>query len=168
MDWLGGGDTVVRNAFLRASDDVFAMQGNWDGYKDEDMVRPGHDVQNITDRAQRAVDEHFEYRARGMAAEDLQLARLYAARLGHSCTAASAHADRRLGLLGFWGAKGAQGRPLQITLLRICFWTTGTRWCNWSRRSRALHGVQLPQHLGAGPAAAGRFDDDGRCGGRDF
>jgi len=47
MDWLGGGDAIVRNSFLRASDDVFAMQGNWDGYKDEDIVRPGHDVQNI-------------------------------------------------------------------------------------------------------------------------
>ena len=44
MDWLGGGDTVVRNSFLRASDDVFAMQGNWDGYKDEDLLRPGKDV----------------------------------------------------------------------------------------------------------------------------
>ena len=24
--------------------------------------------------------------------------------------------------------------------MRICFWTTGTRWRKWSRRSRALHG----------------------------
>jgi hypothetical protein len=47
MDWLGGGDTVVRDSFLRASDDVFAMQGNWDGYSDEDMLRPGHDIKNI-------------------------------------------------------------------------------------------------------------------------
>src|ERR1019366_3794627 len=47
MDWLGGGDTIVRNAFLRASDDVLAMQGNWDGYTDEEITRPGHDVQNI-------------------------------------------------------------------------------------------------------------------------
>ena len=47
MDWLGGGDAVVRNAFLRASDDVFAMQGNWDGYTDDDLLRPGKDVQNI-------------------------------------------------------------------------------------------------------------------------
>jgi hypothetical protein len=47
MDWLGGGDTVVRNAFLRSSDDVFALQGNWDGYTDADILRPGHDVQNI-------------------------------------------------------------------------------------------------------------------------
>jgi hypothetical protein len=47
MDWLGGGDTVVRNAFIRSSDDVFAMQGNWDGYTQADLVRPGQDVQNI-------------------------------------------------------------------------------------------------------------------------
>jgi hypothetical protein len=47
MDWLGGGDAVVRNAFIRASDDVLVEQGNWDGYSDADMLRPGHDVNNI-------------------------------------------------------------------------------------------------------------------------
>lgn len=47
MDWLGGGDAVVRNSFLRASDDVFALQGAWDGYNYADLVRPGHDVQNV-------------------------------------------------------------------------------------------------------------------------
>jgi hypothetical protein len=29
MDWLGGGDTIVRDAFIRASDDDLAMEGNW-------------------------------------------------------------------------------------------------------------------------------------------
>jgi PA14 domain len=47
MDWLGGGDAVVHDAFIRASDDDLALQGNWDGYTDEDILRPGHDVQNI-------------------------------------------------------------------------------------------------------------------------
>ena len=47
MDWLGGGDTVVTNSFFRAADDVFAMQGNWDGYGDEAMATPGHEVSNI-------------------------------------------------------------------------------------------------------------------------
>lgn len=48
MDWLGGGDTTVRNSFFRASDDVFALQGNWDGY-DLDLLKvPGHNVTNIT------------------------------------------------------------------------------------------------------------------------
>ena len=48
MDWLGGGDTVVRDVFIRAADDVFAMQGNWEGYGHEAMIVPGHDVTNIT------------------------------------------------------------------------------------------------------------------------
>jgi hypothetical protein len=47
MDWLGGGDATVRNSFFRASDDDLAMIGNWDGYGEDDMVRPGHDVGNI-------------------------------------------------------------------------------------------------------------------------
>jgi len=47
MDWLGGGDAIVRNAFIRASDDVLVEQGNWDGYSDADMLRPGNDVNNI-------------------------------------------------------------------------------------------------------------------------
>jgi hypothetical protein len=48
MDWLGGGDTTVRNCFIRASDDDFAMEGNWDGYTDAEMRLPGLDVTNIT------------------------------------------------------------------------------------------------------------------------
>ncbi len=48
LDWLGGGDTIVSDCFFRASDDVFAMQGNWDGYKLELMRKPGHDVTNVT------------------------------------------------------------------------------------------------------------------------
>ncbi len=48
MDWLGGGDTTVRDCFIRASDDDFAMEGNWDGYTDAEMRIPGHDVTNIT------------------------------------------------------------------------------------------------------------------------
>jgi hypothetical protein len=48
MDWLGGGDAVVRNSFFRAADDIFAMYGNWDGYTPEALTTPGHEVDNIT------------------------------------------------------------------------------------------------------------------------
>lgn len=48
MDWLGGGDTTVRDSFFRASDDVFALQGNWEGYSEQAMLTPGHNVANIT------------------------------------------------------------------------------------------------------------------------
>ena len=47
MDWLGGGNTIVRDSFFRTSDDVFALQGNWDGYGHANMIKPGHDVANI-------------------------------------------------------------------------------------------------------------------------
>ena len=47
MDWLGGGESLVRNAFIRSSDDDLVLQGNWDGYSDEAMLTPGHDVHDI-------------------------------------------------------------------------------------------------------------------------
>ncbi len=48
LDWLGGGDTTVRDSFFRASDDVFALQGNWEGYEPALLRLPGHDVTDIT------------------------------------------------------------------------------------------------------------------------
>ncbi len=48
LDWLGGGDTTVKNSFFRASDDVFALQGNWEGYELPLLTKPGEDVTNIT------------------------------------------------------------------------------------------------------------------------
>jgi hypothetical protein len=47
MDWLGGGYTLVEDSFFRAADDVFSMEGNWDGYDDIAITTPGHDVDNI-------------------------------------------------------------------------------------------------------------------------
>jgi hypothetical protein len=48
MDWLGGGSTTVRDGFIRAADDVYALQGNWNGYTEESMHTPGPDVTDIT------------------------------------------------------------------------------------------------------------------------
>lgn len=47
MDWLGGGDTIVRDCFIRASDDIFALYGNWLGYSEKELTTPGHDVDRI-------------------------------------------------------------------------------------------------------------------------
>ena len=108
MDWLGGGDTIVRDSFLRASDDVFAMEGNWDGYTDADMVRPGHDVDNI-------LIEHSElstsisnivragwprkiFNSKGFTLRDSDIL--------HGGIGAC---GQTFGLLGFWGANGARG-----------------------------------------------------------
>ncbi len=48
MDWLGGGDTVVRNSFFRAADDVFALQSSWEGYGEKAFAIQGSPVTNIS------------------------------------------------------------------------------------------------------------------------
>lgn len=48
IDWLGGGGTTIKNSFFRASDDVFALQGNWEGYELPLLSKPGEDVTNIS------------------------------------------------------------------------------------------------------------------------
>ncbi len=47
MDWLGGGDTTVRNSFFRAADDIFAMQTSWEGYGPVAFAVQGSPVTNI-------------------------------------------------------------------------------------------------------------------------
>ncbi len=47
MDWLGGGDTLVRNSFFRAADDVFAMQSSWEGYGPKAFAVQGEPVTNV-------------------------------------------------------------------------------------------------------------------------
>ncbi len=47
MDWLGGGDAIINDCFFRASDDVFALYGNWLGYDPQALTTPGETVENI-------------------------------------------------------------------------------------------------------------------------
>lgn len=108
MDWLGGGGTIVRNAFLRASDDVFAMQGNWDGYEEADLLRPGHAVQDITiehsvlstsiSNIVRAGWPQKTYSSRNFTLRDSDIL--------HGGIGAC---GQTFGLIGFWGAKEAKG-----------------------------------------------------------
>jgi hypothetical protein len=114
MDWLGGGDSVVRNAFIRSSDDVFAMQGNWDGYTDEEILRPGHDVQNILiehsvlstsiSNIVRAGWPRKTYNSRNFTLRDSDIL--------HGGIGAC---GQTFGLLGFWGANGAKGSHVNFT-----------------------------------------------------
>jgi len=48
MDWLGGGDTLIRDSFFRAADDVFSMETSWDGYGPIAFAAQGSPVTNIT------------------------------------------------------------------------------------------------------------------------
>ena len=108
MDWLGGGDAVVRNSFLRASDDVFAMQGNWDGYTQADLLRPGHDVQNIlVENSQLSTSISNIVRA-GWPQKTYN-SRNFTLRGSDVLHTGIGACGQPFGLLGMWGAKGARG-----------------------------------------------------------
>jgi hypothetical protein len=108
MDWLGGGDTLVRNAFFRTSDDVFAMQGNWDGYSDEEILRPGHDVQNILIEQSQLSTSISNIVRVGWPRKAFN-SRNFTLRDSDILHAGIGACGQTFGLLGFWGADGAKG-----------------------------------------------------------
>jgi hypothetical protein len=114
MDWLGGGDTVVRNAFLRSSDDDLAMEGNWDGYNDADMLRPGADVNNVlvenselSTSISNVVRIAWPQKTFNSSNFTLRGSDVLHAGIG-AC-------GQTFGLLGLWGANGAQGDHSSVT-----------------------------------------------------
>ena len=108
MDWLGGGDSVVRNAFLRTSDDVFAIQGNWDGYTDEEMLRPGNDVQNILIENS-VVSTSISNIVRPAWPRKTFNSRNFTLRNSDVLHGGIGACGQPFGLLGFWGANNAKG-----------------------------------------------------------
>ena len=114
MDWLGGGDAIVRNAFLRASDDDLAMEGNWDGYTHDDIVRPGHDVTNIlVEHSELSTSISNIVRA-GWPEKTFKSAN-FTLRDSDILHGGIGACGQTFGLLGFWGAKGASGDHSNIT-----------------------------------------------------
>ncbi|MGB6745529.1 MAG: PA14 domain-containing protein [Terracidiphilus sp.] len=115
MDWLGGGDAIVRNAFIRSSDDDLAMEGNWDGYTEADLQRPGPDVENI-------LVEHSELSTsisnivRIGWPQKVFNSRNFTLRDSDILHAGIGACGQTFGLLGFWGANGAKGEHSDINL----------------------------------------------------
>jgi len=114
MDWLGGGDSVVRNAFIRSSDDDFAMEGNWDGYKDEDMLRPGHDVANIL-IMNSVLSTSISNIVRAGWPRKIFNSRNFTLRDSDILHGGIGACGQTFGLLGFWGAQEAKGVHSQFT-----------------------------------------------------
>ncbi len=108
MDWLGGGDAVVRNAFLRTSDDVFAMQGNWDGYTDEEMLRPGKDVNNILIERS-VVSTSISNIVRAGWPRKVFNSKNFTLRDSDILHGGIGACGQTFGLLGLWGTDGATG-----------------------------------------------------------
>jgi hypothetical protein len=114
MDWLGGGDTIVRDSFLRASDDVFAMEGNWDGYKDADMLRPGHDVDNILIEHS-VLSTSISNIVRAGWPRKIFNSRNFTLRDSDILHGGIGACGQTFGLLGFWGAQAAKGDHSEFT-----------------------------------------------------
>jgi PA14 domain/PKD domain len=118
MDWLGGGDTIVDNAFFRASDDDLAMEGNWDGYTEADMLRPGADVDNITVENSE-LSTSISNTVRMGWPQKIFNSKNFTLRDSDVLHGGIGACGQTFGLLGFWGAKGASGDHSGVTFENI-------------------------------------------------
>ena len=108
MDWIGSSDGIVRDAFLRASDDDIALMGNWDGYTDEEILRPGRDVQNILIENSELSTSISNIVRAGWPRKTFN-SRNFTLRNSDILHAGIGACGQTFGLLGFWGANGAKG-----------------------------------------------------------
>ena len=139
MDWLGGGDAIVRNSFLRASDDVFALQGNWDGYTDEEILRPGHDVQNILIEHS-ALSTSISNIVRAGWPKKVYNSRNFTLRDSDILHGGIGACGQSFGLIGFWGAQGAKGDHANYTFENL-FLDNWYSLVQMEQKSPGVHGV---------------------------
>jgi hypothetical protein len=108
MDWIGSSDGIVRNSFFRASDDVIALMGNWDGYTDADMLRPGRDVHDILIEKSE-LSTSISNIVRAGWPRKIFNSRNFTLRDSDVLNAGIGACGQPFGLLGVWGANGAKG-----------------------------------------------------------
>ena len=108
MDWIGSSDGIVRNSFFRASDDVIALMGNWDGYSDADLLRPGKDVHDILIENSELSTSISNIVRSGWPRKTFN-SRNFTLRNSDILHAGIGACGQPFGLLGFWGASGAKG-----------------------------------------------------------
>lgn len=115
MDWIGSSDGVVRNSFFRTSDDVIALMGNWDGYTDADMVRPGKTVHDIVVENSE-LSTSISNIVRAGWPKKIFNSRNFTLRNSDVLHAGIGACGQTFGILGFWGANGSRGDHSNYTL----------------------------------------------------
>jgi hypothetical protein len=118
MDWIGSSDGLVRNSFFRASDDVIALMGNWDGYSDADMLRPGKDVHDITIETSQ-LSTSISNIVRAGWPRKIFNSRNFTLRDSDILHAGIGACGQPFGILGFWGANGAHGDHSNYTFQNL-------------------------------------------------
>ncbi len=115
IDWLGGGDSIVNHSFFRASDDDIAEQGNWDGYTQADLVRPGADVSNVLVENSELSTSISNVVRLGWP-QKIYNSKNFTLRDSDILHAGIGACGQTFGILGFWGANGAKGDHTGVTL----------------------------------------------------
>jgi hypothetical protein len=108
IDWIGSSDGLVKNSFFRTSDDDIALMGNWDGYTDEDMLRPGRDVQNITIEDSQ-LSTSISNIVRAAWPRKIFNSRNFTLRNSDVLHGGIGACGQTFGILGMWGANGSRG-----------------------------------------------------------
>ena len=105
---MGSSNGVVRNSFFRASDDVIALLGTWDGYTEADLLRPGQDVHDILiENSQLSTSISNIVRAGWP--QKIFNSHGFTLRNSDILHAGIGTCVQHFGLIGFWGANGAKG-----------------------------------------------------------
>ncbi|HWE84727.1 MAG TPA: PA14 domain-containing protein [Terracidiphilus sp.] len=108
MDWIGSTNGLVRNSFFRTSDDVIALMGNWDGYTDADMVRPGKSVHDIVVENSE-LSTSISNIVRAGWPKKIFNSWNFTLRDSDVLHAGIGACGQTFGLIGFWGAHGSRG-----------------------------------------------------------
>jgi PA14 domain/PKD domain len=114
MDWIGSSNGIVRNSFFRASDDVISLEGNWDGYTDADMVRPGRNVENIVVEDSELSTSISNVVRAGWPQKVFNSSHI-TLRNSDVLHAGIGACGQTFGLIGFWGSNGASGAHTDYT-----------------------------------------------------
>lgn len=162
MDWLGGGDTIVRNSFFRASDDDLAMLGNWDGYSQADLTRPGSKVEKIL-----VEDSEFSTSISNIVRlswpQKIFNSRNFTLRNSDILHAGIGACGQTFALLGVWGANNARGDHSGLTFENL-FLDNWYSLMQIEQEQPAVHGVTFRNiwALGQPPLAESTLTGDVR------
>jgi hypothetical protein len=118
MDWIGSTNGLVRNSFFRASDDIIALMGNWDGYSDADMVRPGKSVHDIVVESSE-LSTSISNVVRAGWPKKIFNSWNFTLRNSDVLHAGIGACGQTFGLLGFWGAHGSRGDHNNYTFQNV-------------------------------------------------
>src|SRR5262249_40660470 len=93
---------------------TFLPQGNWDGYKDEDFLRPGRDVQNILVEKSE-LSTSISNIVRAAWPRKIFNSRNFTLRDSDILHGGIGACGQTFGLLGMWGANGSKGEHSNYT-----------------------------------------------------